>query len=192
MSERKEQIRTELVKLSKKSATVQTFAGTVVEVDEKNYTCDVDPGDGSPIYHDVRLKAAIDSEEIGLIIIPEVKSDVLVGSIDNDNTYKYITKFGKIKRYLIKTKGGGTFEIDAKGIVKLNGETFGGLVKVEALTKRINTLEGNYNDLLDALRSISIALAPTGTYPLAPSFATMTSIVKTKKSDLENENVKHG
>jgi len=77
--------------------------------------------------------------------------------------------------------------------IKLRGDQFGGLVKVEELVKKINALEKQVNDLYTALVGIVVPLAPSGAYPLAPSFANIQPIAPTtQKSDLENEKVLHG
>ena len=78
--------------------------------------------------------------------------------------------------------------------------SFGGMIKVKdgddptvGLLKKINNLENLVNSILNALKTTTIPLAPSGTYPFAPLYAAINEITPiTSESDLVNDLVVHG
>lgn len=165
----------------------------VISVDEANYTCECKPIDGGPSYHDVRIKAIVDGAA-GLILIPKVKSTVIISAVQNNDNYRYISKYSEISKVLIECDNAMKIEINkTTGEVHLNGNTYGGLVKVQECANKIASLEQVVNSILTALKTTSIPLAPSGTYAFAPLYASINLITPvTTKNDLENTKVKHG
>lgn len=108
----------------------------------------------------------------GLIIVPKVDSDVVV--LFSKNTNPLIIQYSDIDEYI------------------LNGVDFGGMVKVIELTEKINNLENKLNDLITACSSQIVTLAPSGTFPLAPYFTSVTPLIQTQQSEIENTIIKHG
>ena len=81
--------------------------------------------------------------------------------------------------------------------IKLRGDQFGGLVKVEELTNKISALETKLNDLITKYNShihittATVALGPPGV--IFPVTTAETPIAPTtQRADLENIEVKHG
>lgn len=126
--------------------------------------------ENEPELLDIRLNA--EESDYNFTLIPKVDSSVLV-ALYNKNS-GYIACFGEIETVLIR------------------GEEYGGLVKIEDLVTKLNNLENQINNILTSLKSISVPLAPSGAVPFAPFFASINSLQTTSKSDLENENIKHG
>lgn len=191
---RSEKIRNELVRLIKGKATIQVYFATVIEVDESNYTCAVQPNDGGAIDYNVRLKPTIDSNDEGIVIIPELKSIVLVSSIGNDANFKYVCAYGKIKRYLMKTKANGILEITDGGILHLNGDKFGGITKTKELQKQLDRNNAIMKAILNVLTTTPIT-EPGGGAPSALQAALNVAVAALPTSDyryIENENVLHG
>lgn len=108
----------------------------------------------------------------GLIIVPKVDSDVVV--LFSKNTNPLIIQYSDIDEYI------------------LNGFDFGGMVKVIELTEKINNLENKLNDLITACSNQIVTLAPSGTFPLAPYFTSVTPLIQTQQSEIENTIIKHG
>lgn len=189
-----EKIRNELKRLFKGETPTQVYFGTVLEVDETKYTCDVQPNDGSPIDYDVRLKPTIDSNDEGIVIVPEVGSIVLVMMIGNDKNFKCVSVFGKVDRYLIKTKGNGTIEITPGGILKLNGDKFGGLTKTQELKKQLDINNRLLNAIMQVIKTTPIPEPGSGSPSAfqAALSAAITPLSLGSFKDIENENVLHG
>ena len=59
----------------------QSIIAKVISVDESNYTCVVQPLGTTAPFNDVRLKPSIDSNDYGIIAVPEVNSFVIVAII---------------------------------------------------------------------------------------------------------------
>lgn len=70
--------------------------------------------------------------------------------------------------------------------------SYGGLIKINDLVTKVNNLENQVNDLLTALQGITIPLAPSGTYPFAPLFASFDPLTPTEASEIENTKITHG
>src|SRR5690606_16877130 len=97
---------------------VQTFVASVQEVDEEQATIVALPI-GGPELPDVRLRAAIDGAEDGVILFPEVGSTVLVGIIGNDPDTAFVCRCTKVIKAKLKI-GNSTLEISTEGFL-LNG-----------------------------------------------------------------------
>jgi hypothetical protein len=145
---------------------------TVVSVDEDAMTCEVTPIDGGENYMDVRLMADPEGTDTGFYLKPTVNSVVMITPQD-EVTY-FVSMTSKVSE------------------VWLHGNQYDGLVKVGSLKIKLNNVEGKVNDLIAILQGISIPLAPSGTYPFAPLFASTTPLTPTQQADIENDKVLHG
>lgn len=169
------------------------FPGKVIAVDTSNYTCDVEPSDGGATFFNVRLKPVSDSDGNGIIVIPEVDSDVLVGVTDLNQDSTFVVQFGKVKSYLVKTTS-GTLEVDAAGTIKLNGDNLGGLIKINSLIQELNAS----NQLLLAIKNVLTSWAPvSGDGGAALKLAAIGALQQLQPGQfdtntLENTKVKHG
>lgn len=165
------QIKDALKNITKSDNEPFCVVATVDEVDLVNKTCLCLPIDESKA--DLMNVRLMSDNKTGFLIIPKVGSIVVVSFISNELTY--VSMF---------------YEVDK---ILLNGDNYGGLVKVQELTNKINALENLTNNILSALKGTTIPLAPTGTYPFAPLYAAFNLIAPiTTKTELENSTVKHG
>lgn len=185
----------------------------VDSVDKDKRTADCTPLDDTAPLLACNLQANQIGEE-GLVLFPKVGAFVLVGLMDDydqgavlmtDDLESLELKFEKHQVELNKdnfklTNDSQTIEVTAEGIV-FNGGEFGGLIKVEELTKKINAIEDDINKLKQAITSWQ-GQASTPVPPNSPSAGLVAlasglspwagqQIVKTKKADYENEKVKH-
>ncbi len=109
--------------------------GKVTEVDTEKRTCTVEMRNEDSDLQDVRFQAMI-AENTGVVFIPEINSDVIVGYLDEDEAY--IIKTSKVANVEIKTSAG----------IVLNGDEFGGLIKIEELTNKINGIVADFNSFV--------------------------------------------
>ncbi len=153
----------------------------VVSVNEEDRTCVVDPLSDSfeGTIEEVYLSAQPND---GVIQIPTIDSvvKVCIGmGIDNP----FVVQFSDLDKVVIL----------AKTSIQFNSGYYGGLVRVEELVGKLNGLENLVNSILAQLKTTTIPLAPSGTYPFAPLFASMVAISPiTMVPDLENEKITHG
>lgn len=168
------------------------FTGTVKEeVNSNQKTCTVTPDDGDTDYKEVRLTAAINTTQTGVIPIPKKGSKVLCCKLTKD--VAVVLHIEQLDKWLVKVENGG--------VVELNGDTLGGLAMTEKVAERIKRLE----ESLEALQTKFNAhthmvrgtanpggLAVTGTAAIVTSPSTEVLTPKTTQEFISNKNVKHG
>jgi hypothetical protein len=152
--------------------------GTVVSVNKFEYTCVVKIEGSDETINDVRLLAASDEFENPMVAFPKVNS--LVGIVPMFNSLNVYGVFV-------------TTEVDE---LVLRGDEFGGLVKVEAVTSRLNAIEQKLNNQISKWNAFAAAYVPGSPSSVGtpPSLATqtITPVAETERSQIENEKVKHG
>jgi len=105
----------------------------------------------------------------GMVIKPVVGSNVLVVF---SATVGYVLKYS---------------EVDT---VTFHGGTLKGLLKLKATVEKLNNLENKVNDLITACSSQVVTLAPSGTFPLASFFTSVTPLTPTEEADVKNDKIK--
>lgn len=118
---------------------------------------------------DARLRAADDGQTNGLLIVPAESSTVIVARFSNALGWAVIF----------------FSEVDS---VQFRNPDFGGLVKVETLTERLNALENGMNTLQNLLKT---HVHPSNGAP-SPTLAALANIEVTQREILENKQVTHG
>ena len=189
---KKEQIREKLRRIASEGGPRVTLLAQVKSVDVDELTCvlyDELEDDETFDYNDVRLSHVLDGKN-SILLIPKVDTWVLAVRIEDDEEWCVIS-VEEVESILI-TAAGFTIYMDEEGI-QLNGNSLGGLIKIEELVSKINTIEGSINDL----KQVFSAWVPSpndGGAALKGGAATWfgATITETVVSDLENENVKHG
>lgn len=182
-----------LKKKIKRLIPMQALVAKVLNVDENQYTCDVMPLSSTAELFKVRLKPTIDNVKKGVIAIPVVGSFIVVGLLNNNENSAFVISCSNITKYYIIGDNGNYIELKDDGTLLINGDSFGGLVKVQELTNKINALENLVNNILVTLKNTTIPLAPSGTYPFSPLYTALSNITPiTQQSDIENTKVKHG
>lgn len=171
---------------------VQILAGThlrdnaqyvfcsVDSVDEAKQVCTCTPigGDSTTQIPAVKLTA---EENDGLLYLPKIGSTVVV--VFSQRSEPFVALFSDIDKIIII----------AETSVQFQDGTFGGLVKVNELTDKINVLEDDLNTLKQAFNNW-IVTPNDGGAALKATAATWTgqSITVTNKSDIENTKINHG
>lgn len=167
---------TEIVK--NKNEEIYSLACNVLEVDEDKRTITAEPINGNAQIYDVRLQSELSASE-GLVIFPKVNSVVIVTFINS--MAGFVSLFTEIERVVLDCEE-----------IAINGGDNKGLVKVEPLTDKINTLENELNNLKTLLAS----WVPVATDGGAALKTVLTSwfnsqITITLEDDLENKKVTH-
>ncbi len=171
---------------------IQRQVCEVSNIDENKCICDCKPTDGSADFLDVRLRSVVDGSSNGFVVIPKDKSLVLVGLVGNDNAEAFVMATSDIEKVILKTDGGITMEW-LKDRVNINGDQYGGLVKGAAVTNKLNDLEGELNNLKRLITSWTPVTQDGGSaLKIALSTWASQAMTTTKRSDLENDKVKHG
>ena len=148
-----EGVNKELRRMMAKAAKVPVITGTVKAVDLNGHTCDVDPADGGSTLFDVRLKVSRNGEDFGAFSVPKVGSKVMVAMIDNQPNNLAVISVEKIEEHVIRVDGGGEVRVKPNGVVAINGDDYGGVVKWDALKADLNKLKSQIAGLRDAVQN---------------------------------------
>lgn len=152
------------------------FLATVADnYPDKDYV-DVTDLNGT-LYPGVRKRAAITEDKGGILITPAAGSSVIVGRISESDEL-FIEMFSKVETIII------------------DGGDFGGLIKIQELTNKLNALVKtvnnhitNYNGHTHIVNTTGSAAAQTGTAAAVITQAQQAE--EFKASDYENEKIKH-
>lgn len=169
------------------TATQVGMLGTVISVDKVNNTCEVDV-DGNE-FGNVRLQSVVDTGRKGCRFYPAVDSDVLIVPINENGDWE-VRLFSEIEQVLFEI-GDTIFDLSSTGLV-LNGGELGGMVKVEALVTKMNTLENDLNTLKTKFNNWT-PIPSDGGAALKTLITTWAaaSIDTTEQADIEDTKVKH-
>lgn len=220
MSRQNEKVIDALRKLNAVGEEV-VMSGYVKSVDEEKATMVVVLNGTDPVIEieDVMLHA-LEGELKGIIIIPEIDSDVTITSVDGAGEY-ILHKASKIAKVLLdvgdivcKVTNKATLEIPeieitAETSIKVscpdivfNDGNNNGLVKVAELTAKLNTVEQDLNSLKQALQAViggAPIPEPGSGAPSALQVALAAglgsyygqTITETQQADIENTEIKH-
>lgn len=182
-----ETIKDYIDRMIQQNIPTQIVVGKVISVDENKQVCDVDVVN-SPDLLDVRIRAVIDDEKKGVLIVPKVDSYVLVGLINNRPESAFVASVTELDKYYLY----------ANDEIQIGGDNFKGLVKIDDLVDKLNQLENKVNDFIQKYNTHThITTATESATPtpgtISPTMAQETPIQPiTQVSDLENTKVKHG
>ncbi len=143
-------------------------------------TCDVKRIQNNKEIKEVRLNATL-KENDGLVIIPKKDSTVLVTHIDG-NKY-FVSQFSEIEK----------ITLNVKDKIEINGGTFGGMVKIEALNNRLKNLEQAFNNHTHII-SAEDGVAAAGMYTVMgniPAVIEKSNEFQEGYSEYENEKITH-
>ncbi len=178
MSRTREEILQGLKKLSvQKSINVPA---KVKAVNEKEQSCTVEIDNIE--YEDIRLTSVIDNDNSEhSFVVPVVGSWVIVAFVENSETDAFVIAYSKILKLILNAD-----------LIEFNKGEFHGLVKVKDLTKKLNTIEKDINNLKQAL-STWVPVPQDGGAALKSTVASWAGqkLQETKQKDIENEKIKH-
>lgn len=180
------QIRQELIRLFK-SVNPEGFMFTakVKAVNEQEFTCDIQQGEDEEfVLHNVRLKPALDGNNLGYIPIPEIGSIAMFGILKMNEDDIFLVLPGKVKKWILNCDE-----------VVFNDGLNEGLVNVNPLIREINKIHANMNIVNAAIvaafagqDAVLTGLGTAGTTPFNLGITTMQAAVTT---DIEDNKVKH-
>lgn len=148
-----------------------TILGTIAAVDESTKTCDIDD-DGLMMYG-IRLQS-VTNAAAGILKVPKKGTAALAVKIED---------------------GDGFMLLDCAEYEKIiiNGGQNGGLINIESLVKKINTLEKDINNLKNVFSKSWTPVAQDGGAALKTAAATWAgqSIKETLAADIEDTTITH-
>lgn len=177
--------------LARQGQVPETIICTVTDVDTDARTVDCSPIDESAPILGVNLQAN-QGLASGIVLFPKVGSFVIVSMMHGGMGGCVIATEEVDKAEVVI--GESSIVLTEDGIV-LNGGALGGLVKVEALTAKLNELIDTFNTHTHELPSGAVAVSGTATAQANAAPITVPAITskhaKVARGDYENEKVKH-
>lgn len=131
----------------------------------------------------------------GLTIVPENGSKVLIGLIENSDMNAMLLMAEQIKSCSITLENGFKLHLKDDGTMAMNGDTLGGLIKIDDLVTTLNKIENAVNQLKNEFNAHTHPSPPAPANPVVTSPPTVPSTVNlmtTAKSELENARISHG
>ena len=159
------EIRKSIQKMSSGGRTCSIFTAKVERVDGE--VCEV-TYEGLRLTG-VRLRAVVNGEESGVMLTPKVGSYVTVADLGGDMTQLVVIGFSEVE----------SVDITAGGEIHLNGDSFGGMVKIQELVGDLMNIVATFN---------------AHTHTVADGVATPPSLPMNNidAGALENKRIKHG
>lgn len=152
--------------LSKNGNEAAFILCTVESINTTNKTCVCEPVSGGAEIMGVKLMA---KNQTGFYIIPEINSHVIVCVQEN---LSYVTMFSEVQE------------------IQLNGDNYGGLVRIQELTDKLNNLEDAFNQHILLYNAHTHAETTVNT--LVPATLDTNILIPTIETELTNLTVKHG
>lgn len=180
-----ETLRQELVALMKKQVPVQTtwVAVSSVDADAKTMVCKGVADDLE--YYDVLLSLGNATK------FPVVNTRALIGLINNQASLAYMIDCQEFTRHLIELESGFKIDLNESEIL-LNGDTYGGLTKHDALVSELNKLKTQVSSIISAFGASAVTPGDGGATFKAALVAATSTLPGADFSNLKNDNVKHG
>lgn len=150
--------------------TITIYQGIVNSVDGN--LCEVQIGNIA--IPDVRLRASEADDDGEMLITPKVGTAVTIGSLSGDLSQLVV------------------LQVDHIETIVINGGKLGGLINIEQLTEKLNTIEDDINSLKNVM-STWTPVAQDGGAALKTSVSTWAgqTLTKSQRGDYEDETVKH-
>lgn len=150
--------------------TITIYQGIVNSVDGN--LCEVQIGNIA--IPDVRLRASETDDDGEMLITPKVGTAVTIGSLSGDLSQLVV------------------LQVDHIETIVINGGKLGGLINIEQLTEKLNTIEDDINSLKNVM-STWTPVAQDGGAALKTSVSTWAgqTLTKSQRGDYEDETIKH-
>lgn len=177
----------------KQHVKLQVVACKVVSVDKAKQTIVAEPINGDAEFHGVRLKAVIDSADVGIVVFPEVDSTVLVGLIENEETAAFVVAQSALESCLIALQTGFKCELKSDGTLELNEGNNGGLINLSALVAELNKTKAVVDAITTVLQSWTPVASDGGAALKAAAGAALAPLSTGNYSNpaIEDTKVKH-
>ncbi len=153
----------------------------VTAVDDVNCTCDVVDVEGNETF-DVRLRAAIEGDDEGFILIPKLDSWVLVANIGHQPNAWAVVMYSFVTKLQMRSSL-TTLRVDQNGLLLKKGST----ANFATLMQDLLTQLGNLTTQLQALTVTCAAPGSPSSPPInTAAFATIGTALNTVKTGLNN------
>lgn len=175
MSDVKQELQGALSRFIGERQTLTVFTAKVTNIYMNTQTVDVEAADGMELYG-VRLKAAVDELEKGLVVFPKRFSQVLVANIGNSPNEFTVIHVAEVDKAILWTSAAEVIA-DATGVSVEVGSMFLKLDSAGLLVKKTESLQDVVGDLIEQIKLITVTCAAPGSPSTVPlNFAAFDAI----------------
>lgn len=169
-----------------KADTVILISATVKSVDEDEATC-VCVAEGDVEIPNVLLQNGVCD---GLMILPVVDSSVYI--LTSKYNKPFIVQYSDVDKFYLQVKD-SKITVTNDGNIEMNDGSYGGLIQIKELVKKINALEDKHNNLCTYVGGLPIPVSGAVSGPAVPANTIPFQInPTTQQSDIENTKITHG
>jgi hypothetical protein len=171
---------------AKKQVPVQTVWAKVKNVDWNEKTMTVTGLTDELDYADVLLGLGSEFKK------PVLNSKCLIGIIANKDAATFLIHADEVEEHLLTDTTGFEWRL-SNGVLTMNGDQFGGLIKIQELVSRINNLEQKHDSVCTQLEAMAVPVSGSVSGPAVPGSYTASKVItQTTVEQLENIKIKHG
>lgn len=142
---------------------------------------------GKLVVPDVRLRASETADDGEILLVPKVGTAVVFGSLTGDLSQLVVLQVDHVES--IKVTG----SISISGDITINDGNLGGMINIEDLTNKLNSLVDKFNNHTHMILTGGVVVDPSKFSNLSPISvpAIQSKADKFNKSDYEDTNIKH-
>jgi phage gp45-like len=177
-------------KLMDRRTVPSAMTGKVVAVN--GTLCDVEPNDGGAVYFDVRLRVSVNDDEAGAYAVPMVGSQVVMLQLGASANSMCVVAVEDIKEWIVKANGGAELRLKPGGAISINGDQYGGLVKVQELRTDLTKVNTFLTTLREAIQSAPVAPGDGGAAFKAALMSAIAALQVPTYTNIESTKTKHG
>jgi hypothetical protein len=164
-----------------------TFPAVVTEVGQDSVTV-VPVGSEAELF-EVRLRAALDESDQGVIVVPKAGSSVLVTKIGGSLEECFVSMVSEPESVRVKI-GDTTLLMDSSGVT-INDGTLGGLIKIKELKADLEKINVFLNAIKQAFNTWIPVPMDGGAALKGVMSGALSPLQLPNYSKIENEKVKH-
>lgn len=184
-----EEVRKALKRMVRKQLAPEVITGKVVAVFGTD-TCDVEPSDGGAVLYDVRLRVSQNSADSGAFSVPKKGSQVVCVQLAMNANNWAVIAVEDIEEHIVKVNGNAELRVKPNGNITINGDQYGGLVKVQELRTELDKVTSFLNTLRNAINSAGAG--PDAAPFKAALSAALGPLPLPSYTNIESDKTKHG
>jgi len=171
---------------------IQSELAKVVSVDENECTCVVELVSDKAEITNINLRAIVDGNNEGFILVPEVGSHVIVSLNANNETEAdyFVNMCSVVSSVVLSFSGKVALKITSDGITFFDGEN-GGLIKASELKNQIDKNTKAIKSIINVLTQFVPVASDGGTALKTLANANLKALSLANLSNIENHKVKH-
>ncbi len=135
----------------------------------------------------VSVTGGINSESKRLNMV--VSDEVSIGIPKSSSYDGFTMKYKKGDGFSFEDEYGNKI-VTSENLISFNDGDNGGVPISSKVADKLNSIENKINEIISVMSSVTIPLAPSGTFPFAPIFQGVQTLINTSEEEIHNEKIK--